>query len=219
MRRTLQAVVTAVLAGSMTGVLAVILFALPAPGSTADRPPAGVSLVAVPACESVVYWGMPVPADLTTTGCTDTIGGWHRVAGQPCDDGSTLLTFRQHSSWYWGRTGAWWGGSRTEQDPRYLRDLAGCSARSAPPVASRSRPAVELLDWPALVQCESSGDPRAVSPTGRYRGLVQFSLSSWREVGMTGDPIDYPAVVQLRAAYRLYARQGRGAWPVCGKLL
>ena len=101
------------------------------------------------------------------------------------------------------------------------------------PSASRSRPtfpstaaavadgsrATGTLNWTALGQCESGGDPRAVSATGKYRGLVQFSLSSWHAVGMTGDPIDYPAAVQIDAARRLLRLQGRGAWPVCGRHL
>lgn len=75
------------------------------------------------------------------------------------------------------------------------------------------------LNWLALAECESSGNPRAVSRSGKYRGLLQFSLSSWHSVGMTGDPIDYPAAVQIEAGKRLYARQGPGAWPYCRRFL
>jgi hypothetical protein len=88
--------------------------------------------------------------------------------------------------------------------------------------ASRSRtpsPGTGRLNWGALYECESTHNPRAVSPTGKFRGAFQFSLWSWREVGMTGDPIDYPYDVQLAAAKRLYARQGAGAWPYCGRRL
>jgi hypothetical protein len=90
--------------------------------------------------------------------------------------------------------------------------------RHSPGVASRSRPLLALgHDWQLLAQCESAGNPRAVSRTGRYRGLVQFSLASWHATGMTGDPIDYPPDVQLAAAERLLHLQGRRAWPVCGR--
>lgn len=86
--------------------------------------------------------------------------------------------------------------------------------------ASRSRAAaVSPLDWTSLARCESGGDPKAVSPTGKFRGAFQFSLRSWRWVGMTGDPVDYPLDVQRQAAVRLYTRQGAGAWPYCGRYL
>lgn len=103
------------------------------------------------------------------------------------------------------------------------RSLASHTPRKE---ASRSRPTVDPtwtgthnLNWRALAQCESGGDPRAVSRTGKFRGLVQFSLSSWHAVGMAGDPIDYPASVQIEAARRLYAIQGPGAWPYCRRFL
>lgn len=75
------------------------------------------------------------------------------------------------------------------------------------------------LRWDRLAKCESGGNPRAVSPTGKYRGLYQFSMTTWRSVGGTGDPIDASAAEQTYRAQILYRRSGRGQWPVCGKLL
>ena len=43
------------------------------------------------------------------------------------------------------------------------------------------------LNWAALAQCESGGNPRAVNPDGYY-GLYQFSLSTWHSVGGTRQP-------------------------------
>jgi uncharacterized protein YabE (DUF348 family) len=75
------------------------------------------------------------------------------------------------------------------------------------------------LNWPALARCESGGNPRAVSPTGKYRGLYQFSLATWRSVGGQGDPIDNSAGEQTYRAKVLYNRSGAGQWPHCGKYL
>ncbi|MFV0524891.1 MAG: ubiquitin-like domain-containing protein [Acidimicrobiales bacterium] len=74
------------------------------------------------------------------------------------------------------------------------------------------------LNWTALANCESSGNPRAVNPAGYY-GLYQFSLSTWRSVGGTGNPADAPASEQTQRAQTLYNRSGAGQWPHCGKYL
>ena len=72
------------------------------------------------------------------------------------------------------------------------------------------------LNWGALAACESGGNPRAVSPSGKYRGLYQFSLSTWHGVGGSGDPINASSGEQTHRAEILYSSSGRGAWPVCG---
>ena len=77
----------------------------------------------------------------------------------------------------------------------------------------------DSLNWPALARCESGGNPRAVSPGGTYRGLYQFSLSTWRSVGGAGDPIDASPDEQTYRAKVLYNRSGAGQWPHCGKYL
>jgi resuscitation-promoting factor RpfB len=73
--------------------------------------------------------------------------------------------------------------------------------------------------WSALAMCESSGNLRAVGGNGRYFGAFQFTLASWRWVGMSGNPVEHPYVVQLEAARRLHRRLGWGAWPVCARRL
>ena len=75
------------------------------------------------------------------------------------------------------------------------------------------------LNWGALAQCESGGNPRAVSGSGTYRGLYQFSFSTWHGVGGSGDPIDASSSEQTYRAQVLYRSSGRGAWPVCGRYL
>lgn len=73
------------------------------------------------------------------------------------------------------------------------------------------------LNWAALARCESGGNPRAVNPAGYY-GLYQFSLSTWRSVGGSGNPIDASPAEQLKRAKILYARGGSGQWG-CGSHL
>jgi resuscitation-promoting factor RpfB len=75
------------------------------------------------------------------------------------------------------------------------------------------------LNWPALANCESSGNPRAVSSNGDYRGLYQFTMSSWAGVGGSGDPIDASPSEQTYRAQILYRRSGDAVWPVCGRYL
>jgi hypothetical protein len=67
-----------------------------------------------------------------------------------------------------------------------------------------------------IAQCESGGDPRAIGGGGLYRGLLQFSMSTWQSVGGTGDPIDASPAEQMRRGAILYARSGPSQWPVCG---
>jgi Transglycosylase-like domain len=73
--------------------------------------------------------------------------------------------------------------------------------------------------WAALRQCESSGNYRAVSPSGLYRGAYQFDLQTWRTVGGSGDPaLAAPAEQDHRAQY-LWSLRGASPWPVCGAYL
>jgi Transglycosylase-like domain/Putative peptidoglycan binding domain len=66
-----------------------------------------------------------------------------------------------------------------------------------------------------IAQCESGGNPRAVSANGMYRGKYQFSRATWRSVGGTGDPAAAPEAEQDRLALRLYRREGTSPWPNC----
>lgn len=73
-------------------------------------------------------------------------------------------------------------------------------------------------NWPALARCESGGNPNAVNPSGYY-GLYQFSLSTWRAVGGSGNPTDYGYWEQTYRAWKLYRASGRSPWPHCGTYL
>jgi uncharacterized protein YabE (DUF348 family) len=85
------------------------------------------------------------------------------------------------------------------------------------PATSTATPSADGLNWAALAECESGGNPRAVNPAGYY-GLYQFSKSTWASVGGSGNPIDASAAEQTARAQALYARGGAGQWG-CGKHL
>jgi uncharacterized protein YabE (DUF348 family) len=95
----------------------------------------------------------------------------------------------------------------------------GTKARPAARRSSSTGTDADSLNWPALARCESGGNPRAVSSSGTYRGLYQFSMSTWHGVGGVGDPIDASSAEQTYRAKILYNRSGRSPWPVCGKYL
>ena len=67
-----------------------------------------------------------------------------------------------------------------------------------------------------IAQCESGGDPTAVSASGTYRGKYQFSRATWRDLGGSGDPAAASEAEQDRMAAKLYAQRGSAPWPVCG---
>jgi peptidoglycan hydrolase-like protein with peptidoglycan-binding domain len=90
------------------------------------------------------------------------------------------------------------------------------------PFSSRSlrRTGSRSVDVPAalrrIAECESGGNPRAVSPGGQYRGKYQFSRETWRALGGSGDPADAPEWQQDRLALKLYRQRGSAPWPNCG---
>lgn len=68
-----------------------------------------------------------------------------------------------------------------------------------------------------IAQCESGGNPRAVSSNGLYRGKFQFSRETWKAIGGRGDdPAKASEAHQDRMALRLYRQQGVSPWPACG---
>jgi hypothetical protein len=66
-----------------------------------------------------------------------------------------------------------------------------------------------------IAECESGGDPRAISPDGTYRGKYQFSRGTWRGLGGQGDPAKASEAEQDRLALKLYRQSGNAPWPNC----
>ena len=91
---------------------------------------------------------------------------------------------------------------------------SGTSTGATTPSGSGTAPSATLAK---IAQCESSGNPAAVSASGQYRGKYQFSRATWQEYGGTGDPAAAPEAEQDRIAAKLYAARGTSPWPVCGR--
>lgn len=66
-----------------------------------------------------------------------------------------------------------------------------------------------------IAECESGGNPQAVSADGTYRGKYQFSRDTWRDLGGEGDPADASESLQDRLAVKLYRQSGTAPWPSC----
>jgi hypothetical protein len=96
------------------------------------------------------------------------------------------------------------------RDPRPRRVLVGRKPYSVP--------GTDGLNWAALANCESGGNPNAVNPAGYY-GLYQFDVGTWRSVGGSGVPTSASAGEQTYRAKLLYKQRGRSPWPNCGRLL
>ncbi|GGM82376.1 hypothetical protein GCM10010106_31250 [Thermopolyspora flexuosa] len=91
-----------------------------------------------------------------------------------------------------------------------------------PPRTEPIRPEVARLNWNALAQCETGGNPRAVDPAGTNFGMYAISLQMWRAVGGKKTPVDWPAEEQTYRAQLLYQKvEGRWQrqWPNCGSRL
>jgi hypothetical protein len=85
------------------------------------------------------------------------------------------------------------------------------SSRSLSSGRSGSTPRILRL----IAECESGGNPTAVSAGGRYRGKYQFSMKTWEAMGGEGDPAEAPEWLQDRIALKLYRRAGTSPWPNC----
>ena len=91
---------------------------------------------------------------------------------------------------------------------------AGDDATAAPVSSTDTADAGAALE--KIAQCESGGNPAAVSADGQYRGKYQFARATWKRLGGTGDPAAAPEAEQDRVAAKLYAERGAAPWPVCG---
>jgi peptidoglycan hydrolase-like protein with peptidoglycan-binding domain len=107
--------------------------------------------------------------------------------------------------------------------PQTLAAL-GVSAAAAPkaqeadsdsPAGAPSGDAATTLQ--RIAQCESGGNPSAVSADGSYRGKYQFDRETWRAMGGSGDPADAPEAEQDRIAAALLAQRGTAPWPACAR--
>lgn len=96
-------------------------------------------------------------------------------------------------------------------------------ARVAAVAAARARAARRAggwrWPWSCIAKYESGGNPAENTGNGFYGGL-QFTMSTWRAYGGSGNPADASIAEQEAVAQRVLAAQGWGAWPntsrMCG---
>lgn len=68
----------------------------------------------------------------------------------------------------------------------------------------------------AIRACESGGNYSTDTGNG-FHGAYQFTQQTWESVGGSGNPASASPAEQDRRAAMLYAREGSGPWPVCGR--
>ena len=84
-------------------------------------------------------------------------------------------------------------------------------ARVVPILKARTAPSLERIK-----QCESGGDYKAVSRSGRYKGAYQADDQTWNGYGGYQRADEAPPEVQDQWARELQARRGNAPWPTCG---
>jgi len=99
------------------------------------------------------------------------------------------------------------GAQPTQDQTTSASDDQGAAA----PAAASPDPTLQRI-----AQCESRGDPTAVSADGTYRGKYQFDRATWEQMGGTGDPAQATEAEQDRIAAKLLAARGTAPWPNCG---
>jgi uncharacterized protein YabE (DUF348 family) len=96
----------------------------------------------------------------------------------------------------------------------------GTKAKPAAPAPATggNKPSADGLNWAALAECESGGDPTTNTGNGFY-GLYQFDEQTWHSVGGSGLPHENSAGEQTYRAQILYKQRGDSPWPSCGSRL
>jgi LysM repeat protein len=89
-------------------------------------------------------------------------------------------------------------------------------AMAATPLALGTGIASADTDWDELAQCESSGNWSTNTGNG-FGGGLQFTDSTWKAFGGSGQPEDASRSEQIQVAERVKAEQGMNAWPTCSK--
>lgn len=95
------------------------------------------------------------------------------------------------------------------------------SPRRSPQRASRARTSSGSAAWASswaarrVAECESGGNPRAVNPSGKYRGKWQMDRSFWRTYGglrFASRPDLATEAQQDEVAYRGWLARGWQPW-------
>ncbi|PVZ13107.1 transglycosylase family protein [Actinomycetospora cinnamomea] len=89
-------------------------------------------------------------------------------------------------------------------------------AVAATPLALGTGIASADTDWDELAQCESGGD-WSINTGNGFGGGLQFTDSTWKAFGGSGQPENASRSEQIQVAERVKAEQGMNAWPTCSK--
>ncbi|MDN6202446.1 MAG: transglycosylase family protein [Micrococcaceae bacterium] len=92
--------------------------------------------------------------------------------------------------------------------------LAGAAAGIGAAPAS----AAPAGTWDSLAQCESGGD-WSINTGNGFKGGLQFTNSTWKAFGGSGQANHASKSEQIRVAKKVQAAQGGGAWPACSAKL
>jgi hypothetical protein len=79
-------------------------------------------------------------------------------------------------------------------------------------------PPSQVATFDQLAECESGGQWDTATGNG-FEGGLQFTQSSWQEVGGEGSPAAASREEQIMRADMLYQVQGYAAWPSCAAQL
>ena len=102
------------------------------------------------------------------------------------------------------------GGQKASDGAEETADADAPADTAAPPTPAQA------ATLERIAECESGGDPTAVSATGQYRGKYQFDRQTWAHMGGSGDPAAAPEAEQDARAAQLLAQRGSAPWPICG---
>jgi resuscitation-promoting factor RpfA len=94
--------------------------------------------------------------------------------------------------------------------------LVAAGAPVIPAVLLAAPAAHADTDWDSLAECESGGD-WGINTGNGFGGGLQFTDSTWRAFGGSGQPEDASRAEQIQVAERVKEGQGMGAWPTCSK--
>ncbi|MEU6299922.1 transglycosylase family protein [Streptomyces erythrochromogenes] len=99
-----------------------------------------------------------------------------------------------------------------------LAGVAGVAV-AAPLMTAGAASAATASEWDKVAQCESGGNWSINTGNGYYGGL-QFSSSTWSSFGgksYAPQANQASKAQQIAVAEKVLKKQGKGAWPHCGK--
>jgi resuscitation-promoting factor RpfA len=97
-----------------------------------------------------------------------------------------------------------------------LTVTAGGAGMALPLIGTGVAHAADVDTWNKVAACESSGD-WGINTGNGFGGGLQFTDSTWKAFGGSGQPEDASREQQIAVAEKVKASQGMNAWPTCSK--